>query len=188
MLNLLDEHLQEHIHRFAVIVTRTINTSALSFTMSVETPILPASFFDTVLSLPSTSIRLRWYMCVIVTLSSLNYPDVIPQVYDHLDTHVLSSMSPEDRFVAVRQVREGLIKSTGIVGACRTGNAMRTLSICIPEELRETESPRSKESDEIARKRGKEFWSNIYARNSAFDPEASVRASPDYAFIVRGKF
>lgn len=100
---------------------------------------------------------------------------------------MLSSMSPEDRFSAVRQVREGLIKSTGIVGACRTGNAMRTLSICISEELREKESPRSKESDELARKRGKEFWSSIYARNPAFDPEASVRASPDYAFIVRGK-
>ncbi|KAJ5772469.1 hypothetical protein N7520_002998 [Penicillium odoratum] len=153
--------------------------------MSAETPILPSSFLDASLFLPSTAIRLRWYMCVIVTLSSLNYPDVIPQVYAHLDSNVLDLMSHDDRFTAVRQVREGLIKSTGIVGACRTGNAMRTLSLCIPEDLREKESPRSKESDEMARKRGKEFWSNIYARNPAFDPEASVRASPDYAFIVR---
>ncbi|KAJ5661367.1 uncharacterized protein N7484_000739 [Penicillium longicatenatum] len=153
--------------------------------MSAETPVLPASFLNSSLSLPSAAIRLRWYMCVIVTLSSLNYPDAIPQVYAHLDKNLLSSMSPEDRFAAVQQVREGLIKSTGIVGACRTGNAMRTLSTCIPEELREKESPRSKESDQMARKRGKEFWSNIYARNPAFDPEASVRASPDYAFIVR---
>lgn len=155
--------------------------------MSIETPTLPSSFLDAVNPLPSATIRTRWYMCVIITLSSLNYPDVIPQVYAHLDANLLKPMSPDERFLAIRQIREGLIKSTGIVGACRTGNAMRTLSHCIPEELREKDSPRSKEPEDMVRKRGKEFWSNIYARNPAFDPEASVRASPDYAFIVRGK-
>jgi hypothetical protein len=63
---------------------------------------------------------------------------------------------------------------------------MRTLSGCIPEEFRETESPRALEDDHKARERGKKFWTNIYARNPAFDPGASVRASPDYAFVVRG--
>ncbi|CAL5869732.1 uncharacterized protein PFLUO_LOCUS3962 [Penicillium psychrofluorescens] len=94
-------------------------------------------------------------------------------------------MSPEDRFSVSQKLREGLIKSTGIVGAARTGNAMRALATCIPVELREKESPRSKESDETARQRGKEFWTRIYSRNRVFDPEASVRASPDYAFIIR---
>lgn len=154
--------------------------------MSPETPVLPASFLEPVLSLPSTSDRLQWYMCVLITLSSLNFPDVIPQVYAHLDTHVLSPLSPEDRFAAVRKIREGLIKSTGIVGAGRTGNAIRSLAGCLPEDLREKGSPRSQESEETARKRGREFWTRIYARNPAFDPEASVRASPDYAFVVRG--
>jgi alkylhydroperoxidase/carboxymuconolactone decarboxylase family protein YurZ len=125
-------------------------------------------------------------MCVVVALSSLNFPDVIPQVYDHLDTNVLSKLSAEDRFSHVCRLREGLIKSTGIVGAARTGNAMRTLANCVPEHLREKESPRSKESEEVARARGKAFWTRIYSRNKAFDPEASVRASPDYAFVVRG--
>lgn len=155
--------------------------------MSVaETPTLPASFWEPVLALPSTSDRIRWYMCVLVTLSSLNYSDIVPQVYNHLDEHLLSTMSPEDRFSVSQKLREGLIKSTGIVGAARTGNAMRALATCIPVELREKESPRSKESDETARQRGKEFWTRIYSRNRVFDPEASVRASPDYAFIIRG--
>ncbi|OJJ07666.1 hypothetical protein ASPVEDRAFT_88904 [Aspergillus versicolor CBS 583.65] len=149
-----------------------------------ETPILPASFFSPSVSLPPPT-QLRWYMCVVVTLSSLNYPDVIPQVYAHLDSELLSTLSPEDRFSAVRKLREGLIKSTGIAGAARTGNAMRTLARCIPEELQEKTSPRSQESDTVARERGKAFWSRIYARNKAFDPGASVRASPDYAFVVR---
>lgn len=126
-------------------------------------------------------------MCVIITLSSVNYPDIVPQVYAHLDTHVLSSMESDTaRKCAINRIREGVIKSTGIVGAGRTGNAMRSLSDCVPEALRETECLRAKESDEEARARGKKFWTNIYARNPAFDPEASVRASPDYAFVVRG--
>ncbi|KAL5340962.1 hypothetical protein BJX70DRAFT_396343 [Aspergillus crustosus] len=152
--------------------------------MPAETPSLPPSFFDSASSLPPPA-RLRWYICVVVNLSSLNYPDVIPQVYTHLDTHFLSTLSPDERLTAVNKLREGLIKSTGIVGAARTGNAMRVLSGCIPEDLRETRALRSEESDEVARKRGKEFWSRIYARNRAFDPQASVRASPDYAFVVR---
>jgi hypothetical protein len=126
-------------------------------------------------------------MCIIVNLSSLNYPEVIPQVYKHFDTNVLSQLDAKDRFSAAQQVREGLIKSTGIVGAARTGNAMRTLSECMPDEFRERESPRSKESDEVARKRGREFWSNVYSQNPAFDPAKTERASPDYTFIVRGK-
>lgn len=125
-------------------------------------------------------------MCTIVILSSLNYPDIIPQVYEHLDQDLLSKLSEEDRFSAVRKLREGLIKSTGIVGAARTGNAMRTLAGCIPAALCEKDSPRSQESDDKARERGKAFWTRIYSRNKAFDPEATVRASPDYAFIVRG--
>lgn len=99
----------------------------------------------------------------------------------------MAELPPADRFGAIQKVREGLIKSTGVVGAGRTGNAMRTLSNCIPDEYREVDSPRSKESEEVARKRGRKFWLDIYARNPAFDPEASVRASPDYAFIVRGE-
>lgn len=155
--------------------------------MATETPILPTSFLQKVLDLNDTQERLRWYMCVMITLSSVNYPDVIPQVYAHLDEHVLSKLQTnEERKSAIGRVREGMIKSTGIVGAARTGNSMRTLSDCTPESLRETESLRSKESDEHARERGKRFWTNIYARNPAFDPQASVRASPDYAFVVRG--
>jgi len=152
-----------------------------------ETPTLPPVFLDQALKLEDVGHRLRWYMCAIVNLSSMGYPDVIPQVYTHLDANLLSGLpSTEARKQALNQIREALIKSTGIVGAGRTGNAMRTLSGCIPEEFRETESPRAMEDDHTARERGKKFWTNIYARNPAFDPGASVRASPDYAFVVRG--
>ena len=155
--------------------------------MSTETISLPQSLLDSSLHLGDVEKRTRWYMCLIITLSSLNYPEVIPQVYEHFSTTLLAELPPEERFTAVKRVREGLIKSTGIVGAARTGNAMRTLSKCVPDEYREEDSPRSKESDEVARKRGRKFWLDVYSRNPAFDPEASVRASPDYAFIIRGE-
>jgi len=152
-----------------------------------ETPSLPQDFLDQVLQLEDVGHRLRWYMCVVVNLSSMGYPDVIPQIYEHLDVNLLSRLpSTQARKQALNQVREALIKSTGIVGAGRTGNSMRTLSGCIPEEFREIESPRAMEDEHTARERGKKFWTNIYARNPAFDPGASVRASPDYAFVVRG--
>jgi hypothetical protein len=155
--------------------------------MSVDTPVLPDTFLKQVALLVTIEDKVRWYMCVCITLSSLNYPDVIPQVYGHLDKFLLSTLQDDDsRRQAINKIREGLIKSTGIVGAGRTGNAMRTLSNQIPPKFRETESPRSEESEESAKERGRKFWLNIYARNPAFDPEASVRASPDYAFVVRG--
>lgn len=158
--------------------------------MSAETPILPASFFEPSLGIKDLDTRIRWYMCVTITLSALNYPDVIPQVYSHLDTCVLAGLpSDEIRRGSLTRLREGLIKSTGIVGAARTGNAMRVLSTCTPQRLLDTrQSPRSLESEEVARERGRRFWTNIYARNPNFDPDASVRASPDYAFVVRGGY
>jgi hypothetical protein len=176
-----------HLHRsFKILLQLSDYTESnrISITMAT-TPTIPASFFEPVLSLPHSE-QLRWYSCVIVSLSSLNFPDVILQVYEHLDTHFLSKLSHHDRFDAARRLREALIKSTGIVGAARTGNAIRTLTGLIPEDLRETESPRSQESDEVARARGKTFWTRVYERNKAFDPQATVRASPDYAFVVRG--
>lgn len=158
-------------------------------TMTAETPTLPEFFFGPSLGIKDLNTRIRWYMCVTITLSALNYPDIIPQVYDHFSEHVLASEpSDEARRDALTRLREGLIKSTGIVGAARTGNSMRVLSTCTPDRLLDTrESPRSLESEQTARERGRKFWSNIYARNPNFDPNASVRASPDYAFVVRGE-
>ncbi|KAF2028222.1 hypothetical protein EK21DRAFT_114133 [Setomelanomma holmii] len=161
---------------------RTVNPIAAS----AETPILPDAFFQSVSALNDTNDRLRWYMSVHITLSSANYPDVIPGVYNHLDTRLLSRLDSQDaRKSEINRIREGLIKSTGIVGAVGTGNAMGTLSDRVPESLRETECMRAKESDEEARMRGRKFWTNIYASNPAVDLEASVRVSPDYAFVVR---
>lgn len=155
-------------------------------TMPPPTPKLAASFFSPVLAIRDRHLKIRWYMCVIVNLSSLNYADVIPQVYSHLDANLLSSLTHDGRFDAVQQIREGLTKSVGIVGAARTGNAMRTLASCTPEELMLKESPRSRESEEKAIKRGNEFFGRVYDRNPLFDVVDTERSSPDYLFVVKG--
>lgn len=58
---------------------------------------------------------------------------------------------------------------------------------CVPDECLEEESPRSMKSDGVARKRSREFWLNVYARNPVVDPDAFLWASPDYALIIRRK-
>lgn len=127
-------------------------------------------------------------MCVIVNLSSNNYSDVIPQVYSHFDKHLLSSLPEDERFHAVECIREGLIKSFGIVGAARTGNGIRTFADCLPESLAAREpSVRAQESEETAIKRGNEFFGRVYDRNPLFKVEDTRRASPDYLFVVKGK-
>lgn len=154
--------------------------------MAPATPKLPESYLDSTFGVQDRDLAIRWYMCVIVGLSSLNYADVIPQVYSHLDTNILSSLSHDERFDAVQKIREGLTKSVGIVGAARTGNAMRILANCTPEDLMLKESPRSRESEETAIKRGNKFFSNVYDRNPLFDVAETERASPDYLFVVKG--
>jgi len=154
--------------------------------MPPPTPVLPDSFFAPVLAIGDRDLKIRWYMCVIINLSSLNYADVIPQVYSHLDSSLLSQLSHNDRFEAVHRIREGLTKSLGIAGAARTGNAIRIISHCTPEDLRLKSSPRSLETEETAIQRGNEFFGRIYDGNPLFDVRDTERASPDYLFLVKG--
>ena len=154
--------------------------------MAVETPRIPDSFFAPVLAINDRNLKIRWYMCVIVNLSSLNYADVIPQVFSHLDTNLLSSLSDDQKYDAVQRIREGLVKSFGIAGAARTGNAIRVFANCTPENLLAKDSLREQEPEEVAIKRGNEFFGRVYDRNPLFKTEDTYRASPDYLFIVKG--
>ena len=125
-----------------------------------DTPSLADDFFEPVQRLDTTSQKTRWYMCVIVNLSAMNYPDVVPAVWQHASEHFLSGLTHDEKFEATRKIREGLTKSTGIVGAAKvsraifkvnsshrsccnkaerskTGTTMRLLAEHIPAELRD---------------------------------------------------
>ena len=84
-------------------------------------PLLLATFFREVEDLAGLAEKLRWYTVLIVTLSSMNYPDEIPNVWHHFASHYLTLVNNDEKLLAVRKIREGLTKSVGIVGAAKAG-------------------------------------------------------------------
>ncbi|KAK5175430.1 uncharacterized protein LTR77_000569 [Saxophila tyrrhenica] len=127
----------------------------------------------------------RWYLSAIVCLGALNYPEEIPHVYEQL----LSQHLPEtDHSKASQALREALTKASGIVGACRTGNAIRALATATPKHLKDTRFHRANDTDAITVERGRALHQKIYGGNPLFDPSKTVDASPDYTYVVRELF
>lgn len=85
----------------------------------METPRLEDDFFAQVQNLPKQEQQVRWYYCVIVNLGALNYPDVIPQVWDHCWKHVCKPLGFDERFKIAQKMREALIKACGIMGPAK---------------------------------------------------------------------
>ncbi|KAH8767226.1 hypothetical protein F5883DRAFT_72432 [Diaporthe sp. PMI_573] len=151
-----------------------------------ETTTLDDSFFERIDALSNTDEKIRWYYCVIVNLAALNFPEVVPSVYDRLCKHVMSSLAHDAQFKTAQKLREALIKSCGIMGAAKTGTALRLLGKQISKDLRDPVAHRrAKEDQATASERGHAFHKRIYGRNPEFDYNASGEASPDYAFVVR---
>lgn len=103
---------------------------------------IPSSFFSKVESLPGNDEKVRWYYCVMVNLAALNYPTLVPSVYEHMSAHVMCKLSHEEQFAAARKLREAFIKACGIMGAAKTGTALRLLCKQFPPELRDDAAPR----------------------------------------------
>jgi len=81
--------------------------------------LLPQTLFQEVEDLTELQEKLRWYTTLIVTLSAMNYPDEIPNVWSHLSSHYLPLIPENQRLLTARKVREALTKSVGIVGAAK---------------------------------------------------------------------
>lgn len=84
-------------------------------------PRLDDDFFEQVERLDIQAIKIRWYYCVIVNLGALNYPDLIPQVWDHCWQHVCQPLNHDERFKVAQKMREALIKACGIMGPAKVG-------------------------------------------------------------------
>lgn len=84
-----------------------------------ETLPLDDSFFERIDALSNTDEKIRWYYCIVVNLAALNYPEVVPSVYDRLSKQLMSSLGHDDQFKTAQKFREGLIKSCGIMGAAK---------------------------------------------------------------------
>lgn len=84
-----------------------------------ETPSLGNDFFEAVEKMHSTDEKIRWYMCVIVNLASLNFPELVPTIWDHMALHIFPSMSHNEKFKATQKIRESITKACGIFGAAK---------------------------------------------------------------------
>lgn len=92
---------------------------------------LPAHFFQEVESITSLPDKFRWYMVLIVTLSSMNYPDEIPNVWNHFAAHYLPIIPADEKLLAARRIREALTKSVGIVGAAKVNTLLFVISLLV---------------------------------------------------------
>ena len=75
--------------------------------------------FQEIEGLKSLEEKFRRYMVLIVTLSSMNFPDEVPNVFQHFLSHYLPLLQPDERLLGARRIREALTKSVGIVGAAK---------------------------------------------------------------------
>lgn len=82
-------------------------------------PSLGEDFFAKVERINDQSAKVRWYYCVVVNLGAVNYPELIPQVWDHSWQHLLKPLSHEERFKICQKFREALIKACGIMGPAK---------------------------------------------------------------------
>ena len=80
---------------------------------------LGADFFDEVEKIGTQGLKVRWYYCVICNLGALNYPDVIPQVWNHCWKDVCEPLDHDERFKVAQKLREALIKACGIMGPAK---------------------------------------------------------------------
>ncbi|KAF2658360.1 hypothetical protein K491DRAFT_676407 [Lophiostoma macrostomum CBS 122681] len=147
---------------------------------------LDADFISTLADIgTSAGSQFPWYRGAIVALGALNYPEEIPAFY----SHILSKYIPEnEQKLETSKILEGLTKASGIVGAAKTGNAVRPLSQVIPAHLKDDTCYRQHESFEGAAKRGRELHTKLYGRNPTFDDKKTLRAAPDYYWIVTNLF
>lgn len=85
---------------------------------------LGADFFDAVKHLEDQKLKVRWYYSVVINLAAMNYPEIIPQVWQHCWEHVCEPLDHKGRFAVAQKVREALAKGCGIMGPAK----VRTIS------------------------------------------------------------
>lgn len=69
--------------------------------------------------------RFKWFVTAIVALSSLNYPEAIGPLYQHL----LEEYIPvEDHAAETRKIRESLVKAAGLHGAAKVSSCFPVLT------------------------------------------------------------
>ncbi|KAJ5560612.1 hypothetical protein N7513_003011 [Penicillium frequentans] len=125
--------------------------------------------------------RLRWYLSVFPCLAALNQVDEIVALYPVL---IQKYVDEAQHRQVTRQIREAITKAVGIIGAAKTGNALRALASVVPSHLHDPTNYRENDAPEVASKRGREFLKKIYLVDPDVDSNPTREAGPDYDYIV----
>ncbi|KAE8383906.1 hypothetical protein BDV26DRAFT_299337 [Aspergillus bertholletiae] len=127
----------------------------------------------------------KWYMTVTVALGAINYPEEISKLNDLL----LKEIIPQsEQLNELRKIREGLTKVCGIMGAAKTGSALRALADTTPAELMDSTYYRQDDDPQKAVRRGNEFFDRIYDSVPGHNKMKTLEASPDYYYITQELF
>jgi len=79
-------------------------------------PIITPALLSTIRRYPNLP-RNTWYFVAATTLSIINRPDEIPQIYKHaLDEPTDAAPGLEEQLAITRRIREALIKSAAVGG------------------------------------------------------------------------
>ncbi|RDH27577.1 hypothetical protein BDQ94DRAFT_184434 [Aspergillus welwitschiae] len=131
----------------------------------------------------ASNLRFKWFVTVVVALSSFNYPEEIGPLYQHL----LEEYIPvEDHAAATRKIREALVKAAGLHGAAKTGNAVRELYHATPPHLIDNTCYRDDDEHTAAVARGDAFLKSLYRDVPDLNTEDDFvrKCCPDYFYVV----
>ena len=101
-------------------------------------PIITPSLLTAIRNQPHL-LKNTWYIVSGVTLSALNRPDEIPNIFQHAITKGGDSVDCQpgrvEQLAIARQMREALVKSAAICGLPRTINSLLELKKATPPDL-----------------------------------------------------
>ncbi|KAF5621189.1 carboxymuconolactone decarboxylase [Fusarium sp. NRRL 52700] len=107
--------------------------------------------------------RNTWYFITATTLSALNRPDELPEVFKNAiaespDTTGHGVPSRDDQLCISRRLREALLKASAVGGMPKSINALMTLRSATPEDLLDEPG--------MVLERGQAFFEAIYGKIS----------------------
>ena len=80
---------------------------------------LGKEFFNQVDSIPSDEAKIRFYYTVLCVVGAVNYPDVVPEIWNDAWERMLKGKTHDQQFKAAQKFREALIKACGIMGPAK---------------------------------------------------------------------
>ncbi|ORX50454.1 hypothetical protein DM01DRAFT_1408984 [Hesseltinella vesiculosa] len=131
------------------------------------------------LSRSTSIIHEPWYLVAAVVMTTLNQPQDLPQLYDHVKQ---KTTNDDELMEVVLRMKEAIFKSGVILGTPRIINSLTSLHSHLPASLSERlpKQPLRQPVDESTlKRRGQDMFDRIYERHAGRVMSNLVTAYPD---------